>query len=84
MTGSADCSVAGGAEYFVTKVAACFGTGGTECFEAGGTEYFVAGGTDYFVGTSLISVSAYHHPNLPHALPRSCKWGNVVPMNNLP
>ena len=28
MTGGADCSVAGGTEYFVTGVAACFGAGG--------------------------------------------------------
>ena len=60
---------------FVTGVAACFGAGGTECFEVGGTEYFV--------GTSLVAFSAYHHPNLPHALPHFCKWGNAVPINNL-
>ena len=55
MTGSADCSVAGGTEYFVTGGANCFG----------------AGGTEYFVGTSLVALSATHHPNLPRVLPHS-------------
>ena len=25
--------------------------------------------------------SAYHHPSPLHALPHSCKWGNVIPMS---
>ena len=31
MTGSSDCSVAGSAEYVVTRAAECFVAGGTEC-----------------------------------------------------
>ena len=80
MTGSTDCSVAGGHEYFVTGVAMCLGAGGHECFGAGVAEYFVAGGTEYFMGTFLDG-SAYCHLNFPHAPPHSCKWGNAVPMS---
>ena len=82
MIGSVDCSEAGGAEYSVTGGAACFGDGSAECF--GAAAYFGGEGAEYFVGTSLVALSAYHCPNLPCALPHFCKWGNVVPMNNLP
>ena len=75
MTGSYDCSVAGDTVYVVTGGAVCSGAVVAVCFGAGGAEYFV--------GTSLVALSAYHHPNLLHAFPHFCKWGNVVPMNNL-
>ena len=68
MTGSADCSVAWGTEYFGAGVPACFGAWGAECFGV----------------TSLVALSAYCCPNLPCPLPHSCKWGNAVPMKNLP
>ena len=53
--------------------------GGAECFVAWGAECFVPGGIEHFVGTSLVVLSAYHHPNLPHGLLHSCKWGQCSP-----
>ena len=48
MTGAADCCLAGGIEYFVTRVAVCFWAGVAECFWAGDTEYLV--------GSSLVAL----------------------------
>ena len=67
MTGSSDCSVAGG---FVHS-------------GAGVVEHFVAGGTESFGGAFLVALSDHCCPNLLCALPHYCKWGNPVPMNNL-
>ena len=61
---TADCSVAGGAESFVTQ--------DVDCSMAGGTEGSVAGGTEYFGGAFLVG-SAYHHSSLLCALPHSYK-----------
>ena len=67
MTGSYDCSVAEGTVHSGAGVAEHFAAGGTECLE----------------GTFLVAPSDHHHPNLLPALPYFCKWGSVVPMNNL-
>ena len=71
MTGS---SVAGGTVYVVTGGAVHSGAGVAACFGAGGAECFVGGGTEYSVGTSMVALSASHHPNLLHPLPHFCKW----------
>ena len=52
----------------------------TDCSVVGGTEGSVAGDTEYFWGAFLVG-SAYYHPSPLHALPNSCKWDIVVPMN---
>ena len=67
---TADCSAAGGAEYFVA--------GGAESFMTQDVDCSVAGGAEYFGGTFLAG-SAYCHPSLLHALPHFYKWCIVVP-----
>ena len=69
---TAECYVAMGAEHFVARDA--------EYFVARGSDSFVVGVAEYF-GGAFLTGSAHHHPNLLHAPPHSCKWGNVVPMN---
>ena len=66
--------------YVVTRDAVHSGAGAAEHFAAGGAECIVAGA---FVCAFLVALSAYHHPNLLHALPHFCKWGSAVPTNNL-
>ena len=73
MTLGVECLVAGGAE--------CFAAGDAEHCVTGGAECFVAGVTECFVGTFLVVLFACCHPNLPHVLLHSSKWGNEIPMS---
>ena len=83
MTGSSDCSVAGGAVYVVTGNAVHYGAAVVEHFTTQGTECLVAWAVACFVGAFLDALSDCCHPNLLCAPLHFCKWGSVVPMNNL-